>query len=288
MLLMSNPSLRTILLSATFEDKCVDILKNFFAIDNRWIEIRCDALRHEPRFCVIRKRNNQEKEKCIVELVRKLPHPMIVYVARPIDADNIKLLLKNNGINNVRTFTGLTSSSKRKSLINEWVNDKFEIMIATSAFGVGVDKSDVRTVIHTYIPQNANSYYQELGRGGRDRLPCLSIMCLHPEDTTMGRDRISKKVLTPEKIVGRWDSMYNNHRSVRLANNKVLIDTAIKPIYADVDEFDDTPTSDADMNWNVYVLLFLRRHNMISIIEVKIDKGIYMVLIEIKNDLWKK
>lgn len=285
MLLMSNPSLRTILLSATFEDKCVDILKNFFAIDNRWIEIRCDALRHEPRFCVIRKRNNQEKEKCIVELVRKLPHPMIVYVARPIDADNIKLLLKNNGINNVRTFTGLTSSSKRKSLINEWVNDKFEIMIATSAFGVGVDKSDVRTVIHTYIPQNANSYYQELGRGGRDRLPCLSIMCLHPEDTTMGRDRISKKVLTPEKIVGRWDSMYNNHRSVRLANNKVLIDTAIKPIYADVDEFDDTPTSDADMNWNVYVLLFLRRHNMISIIEVKIDKGIYMVLIEIKNDL---
>lgn len=65
-------------------------------------------------------------------------------------------------------------------------------MIATSAFGVGVDKSDVRTVIHTYIPQNANTYYQELGRGGRDRLPCLSVMCLQPEDTTIGRDRIKK------------------------------------------------------------------------------------------------
>ena len=51
-------------------------------------------------------------------------------------------------------------------MIDEWVDNEYEIIIATSAFGVGVDKSDVRTVIHTYIPQNANTYYQELGRGG--------------------------------------------------------------------------------------------------------------------------
>ena len=111
---------------------------------------------------------------------------MIVYVARPIDADNIKLLLKNNGINNVRTFTGLTSSSKRKSLINEWVNDKFEIMIATSAFGVGVDKSDVRTVIHTYIPQNANSYYQELVEEVVTDYHVSVLCACIPEDTNNG------------------------------------------------------------------------------------------------------
>ena len=284
MLLMTNPTLRTILLSATFEDRCVEILKNFFSLDDRWIEVRCDALRHEPRYCVIRKKNYYDKEKCIIELVRKLPHPMIVYVARPSDAENLKNVMQKNGIYNVRTFTGLTSATKRKELIDEWVEDKFQIMIATSAFGVGVDKGDVRTVIHTYIPQNSNTYYQELGRGGRDRLPCLSIMCLDPEDTTRGRDRISKKVLTTEKIVGRWDSMFNNSRSVRLSNNKVFIDTSIKPNYSDVDEFDDTPTSDFDMNWNIYVLLFLRRYNMIKIIEVTIENGVYRILIEVVND----
>lgn len=284
MLLMTNPSLRTILLSATFEDKCVEILKNFFEINGRWIEIRCDALRHEPRYCIIRTKNNKEKENSIIEMVRKLPHPMIVYVARPVDADHIKKLLADSGINNVKTFTGLTGAAQRRKLIDEWVNDEFEIMIATSAFGVGVDKGDVRTVIHTYIPQNANTYYQELGRGGRDRLPCLSVMCLHPEDTTIGRDRITKKVLTPEKIIGRWDSMYNNSKSIRLPNNRVFIDTSIRPNYADVDEFDDSPTSDADRNWNIYILLFLRRYNMIQILEVKIDNGRYMILIEIEDD----
>ena len=230
MLLMTNPSLRTILLSATFEDKCVEILKNFFEVSGRWIEIRCDALRHEPRYSVARLRNNSEKQKCLIEMVRKLPHPMIIYVARPLDADNIKKSLAKVGINNVRTFTGLTGKSQRKKLIDEWVDNEYEIIIATSAFGVGVDKSDVRTVIHTYIPQNANTYYQELGRGGRDCLPCLSVMCLQPEDTTIGRDRIIKKVLTSEKIIGRWDSLYNNQKSVRLSDNRVFIDTSLNPI----------------------------------------------------------
>lgn len=284
MLQMTNPSLRTILLSATFEDKAVDTLKNFFEVDGKWIEIRCDALRHEPRYNVLRTKDLYHKQKKIIDLVRKLPHPMIVYVARPADAECYKKLLNDVGINNVFTFTGLTTRNQRKKLIDEWVEDEFEIMIATSAFGVGVDKSDVRTVIHTYIPQNANTYYQELGRGGRDKLPCLSIMCLQPEDTTIGRERITKKVLTPEKIIGRWDSLYNNLRSVRLANNRILVDTSIKPNYAGNDEFDDSPTSDADMNWNIYVILFMRRFNLIKILEVTIDNGVFKILIEIIDD----
>lgn len=284
MLLLTNPSLRTILLSATFEDRCVATLRNFFEVNEKWIEVRCDALRHEPRYTVIRAKSYAEKQKNILELVRKLPHPMIIYVARPVEADQIKQMLAFNGIKNTRTFTGLTGRVQREKLIDAWVDDDYEIMIATSAFGVGVDKGDVRTVIHTYIPQNANTYYQELGRGGRDRLPCLSVMCLQPEDTTIGRDRIKKRVLTPEKIIGRWDSLYNNAKSQRISNNRVFIDTSIKPNYADVDEFDDSPTSDADMNWNVYVLLFLRRFNLIKMLEVKKVIDHYVILIELIDD----
>lgn len=98
----------------------------------------------------------KNKDKKTIELVRKLPHPMIIYVARPDDAERVKKLLCDNGIRNTRTYTGLTTNDIREQLLKDWKANKFEIMIATSAFGVGVDKSDVRTVLHLYIPQNPN------------------------------------------------------------------------------------------------------------------------------------
>lgn len=280
--LLTNPAIRTILLSATFEERSIDLLKSFFSQDGKWIEIRCDSLRHEPRFIVVKSRSYSEKNQRIVELVEKLPHPMIIYVARPADAEALKKVLSDRGIQNIKTFTGLTNNSNRRKLIDDWIDDQYEIMIATSAFGVGVDKGDVRSVIHTYIPENANAYYQELGRSGRDGLPCLSIMCLYPEDSNIGRDRIKKRVLTTEKIIGRWDSMYNNKNSIR-QDNIVYMDTSIKPNYAS-DPFDDSPTSDTDMNWNIYVLLFLRRYYFIDIVDVLPQEEKYIFLIEVKED----
>ncbi|SMC62068.1 DEAD/DEAH box helicase [Papillibacter cinnamivorans] len=282
-MLLSNPSIRTILLSATYERHCVSILKDFFAHDGKWIEIRCDSLRHEPHYMLVKAKSYTDKNRKMLELVRKMPHPMIIYVARPDDASDIKNLLNENGISNVKTFTGLTTGPKRKELIDAWVDDQFEIMIATSAFGVGVDKSDVRTVLHMYIPQNPNAYYQELGRGGRDKLPCLSIMCIHPDDINISFQRISKKVMTTEKIIGRWNSMYNSKSSQRVGNLN-YIDTTIKPNYSVADTFDDTPTSDADMNWNIYVILLLRRYGLICIREVLPQSGKYIFVIEIIED----
>jgi ATP-dependent DNA helicase RecQ len=279
-----NPQIRTILLSATFERRCRDILKDFFSEDDKWIEVRCDALRHEPRYMLVKCRSNHEKNHRIVELVRKCPHPMVVYVARPDDAEQIRGVLQEKGINNVNTFTGLTANSKRQELIRDWVNDKFDVMIATSAFGVGVDKSDIRTVLHAYVPQNPNAYYQELGRGGRDQLPCLSIMCMIGDDTAVSFQRISKKVMTTEKIIGRWDSLYNSDLSKR-TDNLVMIDTTIKPKYAATDDiFDDSPASEADIRWNVYVLLLLRRFEKIRIAEVIAQSLGYTFVIEVLDD----
>jgi ATP-dependent DNA helicase RecQ len=156
----------------------------------------------------LKEKSYKNKDKKTIELVRKLPHPMIIYVARPVDAERIKELLAENGINNVYTYTGLTKNNQREQLLKDWKADKYEIIIATSAFGVGVDKPDVRTVLHLYIPQNPNAYYQELGRGGRDHLPCLSVLCTYPDDLKAAFQRINKRVMTTEKIVGRWDSMY--------------------------------------------------------------------------------
>lgn len=282
-LMFRNPQIRTILLSATFERRCRDTLKDFFSEDEKWIEIRCDALRHEPRYTLVKCRSKHEKNKRIIDFVRKCPHPMVIYVARPDDAERVKELLQDNGINNVNTFTGLTTNTKRQELINLWVNNEFDVMVATSAFGVGVDKGDIRTVLHAYIPQNPNQYYQELGRGGRDKLPCLSIMCMIDDDIKVSFQRISKKVLTPEKIIGRWDSMYNNDLSRRI-DSLVMLDTTIRPNYAVEDLFDDSPASEADIRWNIYVLLLLRRFNMIRILEVVAQAKGYTFVVEVLDN----
>ena len=177
-----NSKLKTVLLSATYEKNTVKILQSMFATGEKWIEIRCDALRREPRFELVTATSFRDKNEKTKELLRCLPRPMVVYVMRPDQAEKIKEMAVGIGITNVKTFTGKTKSDERSQIIDEWSKNEFDIIVATSAFGVGVDKSDVRTVLHLYVPDNPNAYYQELGRGGRDSLPCLSVMCVYPDE----------------------------------------------------------------------------------------------------------
>lgn len=278
-----NSSLRTFLLSATFDEKSVNILKDMFSKDGHWIEVRCDALRKEPRFTYVQAKNIFDKKKKEKELIQLLPHPMIVYVSRPDEAESLKKELEEEGIYNIRTFTGKTGNNQRKKIIDEWIQDDFEIMIATSAFGVGVDKPDVRTVLHLYLPQNANSYYQELGRGGRDGLPSLSCMCLYyNSDEEITRKRITKQILTSEKIIKRWFSMFNSTMT-KAVKDLYQIDTSVKPSYNDES---DEEINEADIKWNVYVLLLLRRRRLLEIISVRREVNSYIFTIKIlDNDL---
>lgn len=273
LLVKDNPSLRTYLLSATFSKKVVDNLKMFYGDDDRWIEIRLDALRKEPRFDIIKCNSYTEKHDRIKELVCKLPRPMIIYVNSPDDAEKVQHELAKVGFDNTRIFTGKTKSIDRERIINEWISDKFDLMIATCAFGVGVDKKDVRTVIHSYIPSSADQYYQECGRGGRDGLPCLSVM-LYTDDDIKATMSMTQKVLTVEKLCGRWFSMLNN-RKTNIRLDSIVIDTSVKPNYSDTDSF-YVDVNNADITWNVYVILLLRRARMIEITDVKYSDNRYI------------
>lgn len=273
LLVKDNPSLRTYLLSATFSKKVVDNLKMFYGDDDRWIEIRLDALRKEPRFDIIKCNSYTEKHDRIKELVCKLPRPMIIYVNSPDDAEKVQHELAKVGFDNTRIFTGKTKSIDRERIINEWISDKFDLMIATCAFGVGVDKKDVRTVIHSYIPSSADQYYQECGRGGRDGLPCLSVM-LYTDDDIKATMSMTQKVLTVEKLCGHWFSMLNN-RKTNIRLDSIVIDTSVKPNYSDTDSF-YVDVNNADITWNVYVILLLRRARMIEITDVKYSDDRYI------------
>lgn len=278
LLTRDNPSLRTYLLSATFSKKTVDNLKMFYSDDDRWIEIRLDTLRKEPSFDIIKCCSYTEKHSRIKELASKLPRPMIIYVNSPDDAETIRSELVESGFHNTRVFTGRTSSSERERIINEWVNDEFDLMIATCAFGVGVDKKDVRTVIHFYVPSGPDQYYQECGRGGRDGLPCLGVM-LYTDNDVNSAMSMTQKVLTVEKLCGRWFSMLNS-RKTNIQLESIVIDTSVKPDYNETDAF-YVEVNNADVTWNVYVILLLRRAGLIKITDVKYDNDRYVFNIDL-------
>jgi len=277
--LLDNNDIRTYLLSATYSDETICQLKRFYADNHKWIEIRCEKLRHETRFDVIKCDNYGEKNRKVLEAIDLLPRPMIVYVKSPDDAERLKEQLRERGYCNIHTFTGNTNNEQRLKLIDQWKDGQFNLMIATCAFGVGVDKKNVRTVLHTYVPENPNKYYQEAGRGGRDGLPCLSSMIYTTQDVDSAFNFVSK-VITTEKLIGRWFSMLKSSKTQPLLNSKYLIDTYVKPDYNANEELIDS-ISNQDINWNVHVILFLRRNGLISIDDIQYVNNKYVFYITI-------
>lgn len=280
-LLKGNPNIRTFLLSATYNDDTVGILKRLMSDNGRWIEVRCDSLRKEPRFIFIKALNESDKRRKVVELINSMPKPLILYVNAPEDAEYWKRVVAKNGYNNIRTFTGNTTSNDRKTIIDQWTENQFEIMIATRAFGVGVDKPDVRSVIHIYVPESPDVYYQELGRGGRDGLNCLSIMCVTDEDVERAQDHIST-VLSEEKLWGRWWSMYSNPANM-WSGGEISVFASTKPVYSRTHVFEKG--NGADEKWNINVLLLLSRYNLIRIVSIDLDdQNRYQFTIRILNE----
>ncbi len=278
-LLVVNSQLRTVLLSATYTKMAVEKLKQMFATTGKWIEVRCDALRREPRYMLVKAKSYSDKRRKMIELVKKLPHPMVVYINSPKEAEEIKKALVSAGLDSLETFTGNTKSDERERIIKDWTENKIDLIIATSAFGVGVDKGDVRTVLHLYIPDTPNQYYQELGRGGRDGLVSLSVMCINPVDDIESAYGRMSVVLKPETIWKRWVYMYKSPKTSWF-KGMVTIDTSVKPK-------EGTDEGNAlDIQWNVYVILLLRRHNLISIKSMVYDASneSYKIRIDILDD----
>lgn len=280
-LIKINPDIKTFLLSATFKDDTVKMLKKMFSADGKWIELRCDSLRKEPHFVMVMADGYNDKRRKALSIVNLMPKPMILYVNAPYEAEKWKDYFQHFGYTNIRTFTGDTKSDERLKLIDQWSDDQYEIMIATSAFGVGVDKPDVRSVVHLYVPESPDSYYQELGRGGRDGLQSLSIMCIEKDDVSKAFNHVNK-VLTTQKLWGRWWSMYKNPDNI-WKGGEIAVFASTKPNYSRINYFEEG--NDTDEKWNINVLLLLSRYDMISISSIELDSNNkYIFTIRILND----
>lgn len=252
-----NSPFRTLLLSATLTQESYDVLETLFS-EGKFDSVNAVALRPEPEYWQSSSHYKEQRDRKVVELIRVLPRPFLLYVTTKIDAEAWYRKIIELGIKRSGCVHGGTPNSERERVIDRWRSGDIDCVVATSAFGLGMDKSDVRAVVHACIPESIDRYYQEVGRAGRDGHASISILL--PCDAA---DKATAKSISQERIISlqkgrdRWEDLikagqFLNDRQVWQVNLKT------RPTHIEQD-------SDANVAWNLRTLVLLNRAGIICL-----------------------
>jgi len=173
--------------------------------------IRGNLMRESFRLFVVKVNSEDEKLIWLGKNLEKLPGTGLLYTGTRMDTEIYSKWLEHLHISSIGYNAGLDPES-RIAIENGLMNNQWKCIISTNALGMGIDKPDIRFIIHTQIPQSPIHYYQEIGRAGRDGQPAWIILFYHPDD----------KRLPEVFIEGGRPSIAKYERVIRAIKNELL------------------------------------------------------------------
>ena len=255
-----NHKFKTILLSATLAPATLDRLYDLFGPKESVHLVSAVHLRPEPGYWTAHTPRRAEKEQRISELLTYAPRPLLLYLTERTEANDWYEKLSREGYSRVDCFTGDTPDAKREQVIKNWNANKLDIIVATSAFGVGVDKDDVRTVIHGAMPENLDRFYQEVGRGGRDGCASVSVLCYTDRDLETAR-ALNRPGTIKEYAFDRWKVLYDSAQRAE-GGDVLLVDLSVRPPHI-------PRQTDLNATWNLRTLVLMARAGLIRLESVR-------------------
>ena len=259
-----NSSLRTYLLSATFTLKCREVLQELYWSKGEWREFISQRLRPEIAYYQRRFASENERLQALCDCAWNLPRPALFYTTEVKEATDLaKHIRESLGFSRVGCFHGETPNHHRRQLLQRWRNDELDVMVATSAFGLGVDKSDVRAVVHACFPENLHRFYQEVGRSGRDGASSISILMPCERDIEVA-EGLSPKLLRPDTIQKRWEALFQGAESVPGEDYIYRLPTGARHM-----GLIGARTWGENIRWNKRLVLQLKRANLIELLDIE-------------------
>jgi len=165
--------------------------------------------------------NTEDKLQRLLQICTKTKAPIIVYASSRNRTKEIANFLNANNFKASYYHGGLTPSQKQASFDN-WISEKTPIIVATNAFGMGIDKSNVRVVVHIDLPNSIENYIQEAGRAGRDGKKAFSAVLYNANDIRISLEKIKNAFPSIQEIKSIYKSLFQNYQ---IANGELLEDS---------------------------------------------------------------
>jgi ATP-dependent DNA helicase RecQ len=155
----------------------------------------------------------ESKEEHLIEYLKRNPGSAIVYAKTRKKTMEMANLLCKSGIQADFYHAGLALNDRNKKQ-EHWINSSDAVIVATNAFGMGIDKPNVRTVVHVDLCDNLEAYYQESGRAGRDQNPCSALLLYNDSDIITLEKNLEKKYPEKEVLKKTYQSLANFYQVI--------------------------------------------------------------------------
>ncbi len=189
------PDAPVLALTATATADVIDDIQDKLCFREKRV-LRMSFLRKNLCY-VVRRADNKEEQ--LLRVLYGVSGSSIVYVRNREKTKVIAELLINNGISATNYHAGL-SNKERQTRQERWKEGEYRVMVATNAFGMGIDKPDVRSVIHLDLPDSLEAYYQEAGRAGRDQQTAYAVLIYNKRDDGKISQRVNNNYPTREFV----------------------------------------------------------------------------------------